>query len=94
MAHHQSTKKRIRQSEKRKMLNKYYARTTRGAIKKLRNTKDKKEAAELYGWAESNVNVLTDNQPPYNPEIGSNQLRGVLCKVYKVSASGPAPTVL
>ena len=44
-----------------------------------------KGASELYGWAESNVNVLTDNEPPYNHEIGSNQLRGILCKVYKVS---------
>ena len=58
MAHHQSTKKRIRQSEKRKMLNKYYARTTRGAIKKLRNTKDKKEAAELYPKVASMLDKL------------------------------------
>ncbi len=47
MAHHQSTKKRIRQNEKRKVHNKYYARSTRNAIKKLRNSKNKKEAAEL-----------------------------------------------
>jgi len=39
--------------------------------------------ADLYGWAKSNVNILTDNKPPYNREIGSQNLRGLLCKVYK-----------
>ena len=48
MANHQSAKKRIRQSESRRVRNKYHARTTRNAVKKLRNTTDKAEAAELY----------------------------------------------
>ena len=48
MAHHLSAKKRIRQSEKRRMHNKYYARTTRNAVKKLREKDNKEEAsAEL-----------------------------------------------
>jgi anaerobic selenocysteine-containing dehydrogenase len=42
-----------------------------------------KGPAELYGWAESNNNVLTSNQPPYSRELGSTNLRGILCKVYK-----------
>jgi len=37
-----------------------------------------------YGWADSNVNVLTDSEPPYSREMGSANFRGVLCKVYKV----------
>jgi anaerobic selenocysteine-containing dehydrogenase len=37
----------------------------------------------LYGWDEANINILTDSQPPYSPEVGSNNLRGILCKVYK-----------
>lgn len=41
--------------------------------------------AKLFGWAESNINVLTNNKPPYNREIGSPNLRGILCQVYKVS---------
>jgi anaerobic selenocysteine-containing dehydrogenase len=44
-----------------------------------------KEASELYGWAESNVNILTNSDPPYNKELGSTTLRGILCKVYKVT---------
>ncbi len=39
----------------------------------------------LHGWEESNINILTDNEPPYNPQIGSANLRGILCKVYKAS---------
>ena len=44
-----------------------------------------KEASELYGWAESNVNILTDDRSPYSREVGATNLRGILCKVYKVS---------
>jgi anaerobic selenocysteine-containing dehydrogenase len=39
--------------------------------------------ADLYGWAESNINILTTGDPPYNREMGSTNLRGILCKVYK-----------
>ena len=42
-----------------------------------------KGISNLYGWAESNINVLTDDKPPYNREMGSTNLRGILCKVYK-----------
>ncbi|MDT8346464.1 MAG: 30S ribosomal protein S20 [Flavobacteriaceae bacterium] len=44
MANHISAKKRIRQNEKRRLLNRYKLKTTRNAIKKLRNMEDKKEA--------------------------------------------------
>jgi hypothetical protein len=27
---------------------------------------------------------LTASEPPYNPEIGSTNLRGILCRVYKM----------
>lgn len=42
-----------------------------------------KAASELYGWSESNINILTDNTP-YGRETGAPNLRGILCKVYKV----------
>ena len=48
MANHQSAKKRIRQSESRRVRNKYHARTTRNAVKKLRDTTDKAVATEMY----------------------------------------------
>ena len=42
-----------------------------------------KGASEVYGWAESNINILTDGKPPFNHEVGSTNLRGICCKVYK-----------
>jgi small subunit ribosomal protein S20 len=47
MANHKSSLKRIKQSEVRKETNKYYAKTTRNAIKKLREMKEKEPAREL-----------------------------------------------
>ncbi len=47
MANHISALKRIRQSEKRRVHNKYYAKTTRNAVQNLRSSTNKKEAIEL-----------------------------------------------
>ena len=46
MAHHKSAIKRIRQNKKRKLHNRYYHKTTRNAIRDLKLSEDKKEAAE------------------------------------------------
>jgi small subunit ribosomal protein S20 len=48
MANHQSAKKRIRQTEKKRLHNKYYSKTARNAVKKLRGTTEKTAAQELY----------------------------------------------
>ena len=47
MASHKSSVKRIRQESKRKANNRYYARTTRNALKELKNETEKKAAGEL-----------------------------------------------
>jgi small subunit ribosomal protein S20 len=47
MANHKSTKKRIRSTEVRRLRNKYYHKSARTAIKKLRGMEDKKEAASF-----------------------------------------------
>jgi small subunit ribosomal protein S20 len=44
MAHHRSALKRIRQSSKRRLQNRYYKKTARTAVKNLRSLKDKSEA--------------------------------------------------
>ena len=44
MANNPSAEKCIRQSERHRVHNKYYARTTRNAIKAIRNTTDKAAA--------------------------------------------------
>ena len=35
-----------------------------------------------YGWEESNANILTCAKGPYDPYMGSYQLRALLCKIY------------
>ena len=47
MANHKSSIKRIRQTEKRRLHNRYYAKTARNAVRKLRATTDKAVAAEM-----------------------------------------------
>jgi small subunit ribosomal protein S20 len=48
MANHLSSIKRTRQTETKTLHNKYYAKTTRNAVKKLRHTTDKTAAQELF----------------------------------------------
>ncbi|NDW08150.1 30S ribosomal protein S20 [Dysgonomonas sp. 520] len=48
MANHKSAIKRIKQANVKRLRNRYVARTTRNAVKKLRSTTDKAEAQGLY----------------------------------------------
>lgn len=48
MANHKSSVKRIRQEKKRTLHNRYYAKTMRNAVRKLRAITDKEEALRLY----------------------------------------------
>ena len=47
MANHKSSQKRIRQTEAHRLQNRYYHKTTRNAVKELRNTTDKAAAEAL-----------------------------------------------
>jgi small subunit ribosomal protein S20 len=58
MANHKSALKRIRQNNVKRLHNRYYAKTTRNAIKVLRNTSDKEEAAKLYPEVVSMIDKL------------------------------------
>ncbi len=46
MANHKSAKKRIRSDNAKRLRNRYYAKTTRNAVKSLRNVQEKSEAQE------------------------------------------------
>lgn len=48
MAHHKSALKRIRQNEKRRIHNRYYARSMRSALRRFRDTKTKEEAVAQF----------------------------------------------
>ena len=48
MANHKSSLKRIRQDKTKNLHNRYYAKTMRNAVRKLRAMDNKEEAAKLY----------------------------------------------
>ncbi|MCC8144967.1 MAG: 30S ribosomal protein S20 [Bacteroidales bacterium] len=58
MANHKSSIKRIRQTEARRLHNKYYAKTARNAVRNLRNTTDKATASDLYKKVSSMLDKL------------------------------------
>lgn len=47
MAHHKSAQKRIRQTAKKRLENRYYGKTTRNAVRKLQALTSKDEAEKL-----------------------------------------------
>ena len=58
MAQHKSAKKRMRQDEKKRLHNRYYKKTARTAIKKLREMTDKSEAQKFLPKVVSMIDKL------------------------------------
>ncbi len=58
MAHHKSAQKRIRQIEKRRLHNRYFKKTTRNMIKKLRHSHSKPEAEAMLPGVVSLIDKL------------------------------------
>ncbi|WP_142783505.1 30S ribosomal protein S20 [Changchengzhania lutea] len=58
MANHKSALKRIRSNESKRVINKYQHKTTRNAIKKLRELTDKKEAEAMFPTVVSMLDKL------------------------------------
>ncbi|MDR0798696.1 MAG: 30S ribosomal protein S20 [Dysgonamonadaceae bacterium] len=71
MANHKSAVKRIRQTLTRRLHNRYYAKTTRNAVKKLRHTTEKTEAAELYKKVSSMLDRLAKNHIIHKNKAGN-----------------------
>ena len=59
MANHKSALKRIRTNEAKRLTNRYQHRTTRNAIKKLREMEKAKEATEFLPAVVSMIDKLT-----------------------------------
>ena len=59
MANHKSALKRIRSNNKKRLLNRFQHKTTRNAIKKLRDITDKKEAEKLFPSIVSLIDKLS-----------------------------------
>jgi small subunit ribosomal protein S20 len=58
MANHKSSKKRMRQDAKKRLENRYYKKTTRTAIKALREMEDKEEAQKFFPKVVSMIDKL------------------------------------
>ena len=84
MANHASAKKANRQSERRRRHNRYYAKTTRNAIRDIRNTTDKetaeKEAPKVYSMIDklAKIGVIHKNK-------ASNLKSGIAVYINKLS---------
>ena len=61
MAQHASSKKRIRQDAKKRLQNRYYKKSARTAIAKLREMTDKKEATSFLPKVVSIIDKLAKN---------------------------------
>ncbi len=66
MANHKSALKRVRQSEKKRVHNKYYAKTTRNLINVVRSTTDKAEAEALLPKVSSMLDRLSKRNIIHN----------------------------
>ncbi|WP_223033064.1 MULTISPECIES: 30S ribosomal protein S20 [Hanstruepera] len=66
MANHKSALKRIRSNEAKRLRNRYKHKTTRNAIKKLRDTTNKKEAEELLVSVSSMIDKLAKKNIIHN----------------------------
>jgi len=71
MANHKSSLKRIRSSEKRRVLNRYQHKTTRNAIKKLEELSDKKEAEKFLDEVKSMIDKLAKKNIIHKNKAGN-----------------------
>ncbi len=71
MANHQSSEKRIRQIEKRRLHNKYYAKTTRNAVRALRKATEKETAQEMFKRVSSMLDKLAKKNIIHKNKAGN-----------------------
>lgn len=71
MANHKSSIKRIRANNAKRLRNRYYAKTTRNAIKAIRTTEDKKEAAKVLPSVISMIDKLAKRNVIHKNKAGN-----------------------
>ena len=78
MANHKSSIKRIRQTKTRTLHNRYYAKTIRNAVRKLRAMTDKEEAVKLYPSVQKMLDKLAKTNVIHKNKAAN--LKSSLCK--------------
>lgn len=71
MAHHKSAQKRIRQDAVKRIRNRYYKKSTRTAIAKLREMEDSKEAKEYLPKVISMIDRLAKRNSWHKNKAGN-----------------------
>ncbi|MBR3022330.1 MAG: 30S ribosomal protein S20 [Bacteroidaceae bacterium] len=77
MANHKSSLKRIRQTETRRLRNRYYAKTMRNAVRKLRSITDKAEAQAMYPSVQKMLDKLAKKRIIHKNK--ASNLKSKLC---------------
>ena len=77
MANHKSSLKRIRQTETRRLRNRYYAKTMRNAVRKLRSITDKAEAQAMYPSVQTMLDKLAKKRIIHKNK--ASNLKSKLC---------------
>ena len=78
MANHKSSLKRIRQDKVKTLHNRYYAKTMRNAVRKLRNMTDKEEAVKLYPVVQKMLDKLAKTNIIHQNKAAN--LKSALCQ--------------
>lgn len=78
MANNKSSKKRMRQATTNRLVNRYYHKTTRNAVKALRNTSDKTAAEALLPKVTAMLDKLSKKNIIHSNKAGN--LKGSLQK--------------
>ncbi|MEY2799593.1 MAG: hypothetical protein RI934_581 [Bacteroidota bacterium] len=73
MANHKSSIKRIRANATKRLRNRYQAKTTRNAVKKLRGTSSKAEASELLKKVTSMIDRLAKKNVIHKNKAANNK---------------------
>lgn len=73
MAHHKSALKRIRSTEAKRLRNRYYSKSARTFMKKLRSTTDKAEAEDLFKKVSSMLDKLAKRNVIHKNTVANNK---------------------
>lgn len=71
MANHQSALKRIRSNEAKRLRNRYYHKTTRNAVRVLREMTDKKKAEEMLPKVYKMIDMLAKRNVIHKNKAGN-----------------------
>lgn len=77
MANHKSSLKRIRQDKVKALHNRYYAKTMRNAVRKLRAMTDKEEAVKLYPSVQKMLDKLAKTNIIHKNKAGKLEVKFV-----------------